>query len=73
MALDNCTPMAVWREGACPERSRRVTGVLDGMAVDMTLRLDNAEALPTCPQPQQQQQTALFARDIRRSERPRTN
>ena len=25
-------------------------------AVDMTLRLDNAGALPTCPQPQQQQQ-----------------
>ena len=28
-----------------------------GNAVDMTLRLDNAAALPTCPPPQQQQQT----------------
>jgi putative transposase len=46
-ALDNRTPMAVWREG--------VTGRLDGRAVDMTLRLDNANALPTCPQPQQPQ------------------
>jgi hypothetical protein len=46
MALANRAPMAVWREG--------VTGVLDGTAVDMTLRLDNAGALPTCPQPQQQ-------------------
>jgi putative transposase len=46
MALDHRTPMAVWREG--------VTGGLDGTAVDMTLRLDNANALPTCPQPQQQ-------------------
>jgi putative transposase len=54
-ALDHRTPMAVWREGACPERSRRVTGCLDGEAVDMTLRLDNADALPTCPQPQQPQ------------------
>jgi putative transposase len=47
-ALDNRTPMAVWRDG--------VTGELAGTAVDMTLRLDNAGALPTCPQPQQQQQ-----------------
>ena|SRR5689334_11885728 len=45
-ALDNRTPMAVWREG--------MTGVLAGRAVDMTLRLDNAGALPTCPPPQQQ-------------------
>jgi len=29
-------------------------GTIDGTAVDMTLRLDNAGALPTCPQPQQQ-------------------
>ena len=61
MALGHRTPMAVWREGACPERSRRVTGTLDGTAVDMTLRLDNAHALPTCPQPPQQQQEALIA------------
>jgi putative transposase len=47
-ALANRTPMAVWREG--------VTGELGNTAVDMTLRLDNAGALPTCPQPQQQQQ-----------------
>jgi putative transposase len=49
-ALDNRMPMAVWRQG-----------MTAGMAaVDMTLRLDNAGALPTCPQ-QQQQQTALLA------------
>src|SRR6201997_4768772 len=51
-ALANRTPMAVWR-GA-------VTGELDDTAVDMTLvlrtSLDNAGALPTCPQPPQQQQ-----------------
>ena len=45
-ALGNRTPMAVWREGAI--------GGLANTAVDMTLRLDNAGALPTCPQPQQQ-------------------
>jgi putative transposase len=44
-ALGGRTPMAVWREG--------VTGALEGTAVDMTLRLDNADALPTYPQPQQ--------------------
>ena len=49
-ALRNRTPMAVWRDG--------VTGTLDEMAVDMTLRLDNARALPTCPPPPQQQQVA---------------
>lgn len=43
-ALGHRSPMAVWREG--------VAGCLDGTAVDMTLRLDNAGALPTCPQPQ---------------------
>ena len=42
-ALGNRAPMAVWREG--------VTGALGDTAVDMTLRLDNAGALPTCPQP----------------------
>jgi putative transposase len=47
------TPMSVWR--------LRVTGALDETAVDMTLRLDNADALPTCPPPQQQQQQALVA------------
>jgi putative transposase len=49
-ALGNRTPMAVWRDG--------VTGALDQTAVDMTLRLDNAGALPTYPQPPQQQQAA---------------
>jgi putative transposase len=44
-ALDHRMPMAVWREG--------IIGCIDGKAVDMTLRLDNAGALPTCPQPQQ--------------------
>jgi hypothetical protein len=39
--------MAIWRDG--------VTGALGEKAVDMTLRLDNAGALPTCPQSQQQQ------------------
>jgi putative transposase len=45
-ALGHRTPMAVWRES--------VTGALGTTTVDMTLRLDNAGALPTCPQPQQQ-------------------
>ena len=45
-ALANRTPMAVWRDG---------TGALGEVAVDMTLRLDNAGALPTYPQPHQQQ------------------
>jgi putative transposase len=49
-ALANRTPMAVWRE--------TITGALKGTAVDMTLRLDNAIALPTCPQPQQQAKVA---------------
>ena len=39
------TPMAVWRAGT--------TGELAGRAVDM---MDNAVALPTCPQRQQPQQ-----------------
>jgi putative transposase len=56
-ALANRTPMAVWRSG--------LTGELGNTAVDMTLvlrtSLDNAGALPTCPQPPQQQQEALIA------------
>lgn len=51
MALDNRAPMAMWREA--------MVGVLPPTAVDMTLllrrSLDNAAALPTSPQPQQQQ------------------
>jgi putative transposase len=46
-ALANRTPMAVWRDGA--------GSALGAKAVDMTLRLDNAGALPTYPQPPQQQ------------------
>ena len=49
-ALANRTPMAVWRDG--------ITGGLGEKAVDMTLRLDNARALPTYPQPPRQQQAA---------------
>jgi len=45
-ALDHRTPMVVWRNGAAAS------------AVDM---MDNARALPTCPQPQQQQQTGFLA------------
>lgn len=44
-ALGGRTPMAVWREG--------VTGALNTRAVDM---MDNAAALPACPQQQQQTQ-----------------
>jgi putative transposase len=44
-ALGNRTPMAVWRDGT--------SGPLGDKSVDM---MDNARALPTCPQPQQQQQ-----------------
>ncbi|MGH8648054.1 MAG: transposase, partial [Burkholderiales bacterium] len=43
-ALGNRTPMQYRRD--------------QGRAVDMPLRLDNASALPTCPQPQPQQQAA---------------
>ena len=50
-ALDYRTPMAVWRDG--------VTAPLTENAVDMTLRLDNAGALPTCPQQQPQQETLV--------------
>jgi hypothetical protein len=52
-ALGNRTLMAVWRAG--------VTGVLPGNAVDMTPRLDDADASPTCPQRQQQQHSNLVA------------
>jgi putative transposase len=54
-ALGNRTPMQVWREG--------ITGALIETAVDMTLvlrtSLDNAGALPTCPQPPQQQEILI--------------
>jgi putative transposase len=49
-SLGHRAPMSVWREG--------VIGTPEGTAVDMTLRLDNAAALPTYPQPPQQQPCA---------------
>ena len=56
-ALGQRTPMAVWRAGITGPR-----------AMDM---MDNARALPTCPQPQQPQQTHVLLHDVRRSERSR--
>ena len=50
-AMNNQTPMAVWRDGMDKiEAAAR--------AVDMPLRLDNANALPTYPQLRQKQQEA---------------
>ena len=50
-AMNNQMPMAVWRAGMDKiEAAAR--------AVDMPLRLDNANALPTCPQQKQKQQQA---------------
>jgi putative transposase len=48
-AMDNQTPMAVWREGVA--RADK-----PAEAVDMPLRLDNANALPTYPQQRQKKQ-----------------
>jgi putative transposase len=48
-ALDNQTPMAVWREGMKSANAA-------AEAVDMPLRLDNANALPTYPQQSQKKQ-----------------
>jgi putative transposase len=50
-AMDYRTPMTVWRAGMAEIAAAAKT-------VDMPLRLDNARALPTCPQQQQKQQTA---------------
>jgi len=47
-AMDNQMPMAVWRAGMEKIEAQTRT-------VDMPLRLDNANALPTYPQRQQQQ------------------
>ncbi len=47
-ALDGRAPLAAWRDD--------MTGRFDKEAVDMTLHLDNAFALPTCPQSKQQTQ-----------------
>ncbi len=52
-ALNDRTPMAVWREG--------IAGGAGGDAVDMTLRLDDAAASPTCPQRHQQQAMQAMA------------
>ena len=49
-ALSNRAPMQVWRE--------HIRGSLPATAVEMPLRLDNAGALPTSPQPHPQQQAA---------------
>jgi putative transposase len=47
-ALGQRTPMAVWHQAG--------TGGSANMVLDLTLRLNDARASPTCPQPQQQQQ-----------------
>ncbi len=52
-ALGNRTPMAVWRVS--------VSSALPANAVDMTLRLDDAGASPTCPQQSQHQRSILVA------------
>ena len=49
--MNNQTPMAVWRDGM-----DEIEGA--ATAVDMPLRLDNANALPTYPQQKQKQQEA---------------
>jgi putative transposase len=49
-SLGDRTPMAGWRDGTSSPETDTV--------VDMTLRLDNAGALSTCPQPQQPPQAA---------------
>ncbi len=50
-AMNNLTPMAMWRAGM---------GEIEAAAraVDMPLRLDNANALPTYPQQRHKQQEA---------------
>jgi putative transposase len=50
-AMDYQMPMAVWRAGVEETEAAART-------VDMPLRLDNARALPTCPQQAQKQQAA---------------
>jgi putative transposase len=50
-AMDNQMPMAVWRAGMEKIEAQART-------VDMPLRLDNANALPTYPQQQKQQAEA---------------
>ena len=50
-AMNNLMPMAVWRAGMDKIEAA-------AKAVDMPLRLDNANALPTYPQQKQKQQEA---------------
>ena len=50
-AMNNQMPMAVWRAGMDEIEAA-------AKAVDMPLRLDNANALPTYPQQKQKQQEA---------------
>jgi putative transposase len=50
-AMNNQMPMAVWRAGVDAIEAAAKT-------VDMPLRLDNANALPTYPQQKQKQQEA---------------
>ena len=54
-AMNNQMPMAVWREGL--DRIQEAAA----RAVDMTLRLDNANALPTYPQQETQQKQQAAA------------
>ena len=51
-ALGGQAPMVVWRAGT--------GGALGAKAVDLTLRFDNAGALPTGPQPHKQQQALVW-------------
>jgi len=59
-ARPSCSSAAEKRDEIAPSH-QAIPKAFGPRLVDMTLRLDNAAALPTCPQPQQQQQTALFA------------
>ncbi|MCX7298067.1 MAG: hypothetical protein NTU64_14630, partial [Hyphomicrobiales bacterium] len=51
-AMNNQKPMAVWRAGMKKIELEKIEAA--ARAVDMPLRLDNARALPTCPQQQKQ-------------------
>ena len=50
--MNNQKPMAVWRAGMKKIELEMIEAA--ARAVDMPLRLDNARALPTCPQQQKQ-------------------
>ena len=55
-AMDNQMPMAVWRSGIKKIELDKIEAA--ARAVDMPLRLENANALPTYPQRQKQQAEA---------------